>query len=332
MRRTALTLFALLALGILAPVRAQNPLPVLAVTQTGALQSAPTPVATPVATPDAVVARLMSFDRNHDGLVAVSELPERMQNVLTRGTTPKTAGALDASAIRNMALHPAVPPVAVRGVQAGHYGFSDDTELDTRLHLNGAIDDLRLAKATRDQALTIGATFMDQHDAQARNEFLATVTPLLTEAQMVAVKTVLDQALPATSGAGAAKVDVVPAFGVATRSGQPVRVVRQSAIGSLLAHMDVAADRRRPLNAAVERLEERQRLSDTSRASLLEQMRGVLSDRERDDLRAALERRPIVKQGGTVANIIFASGNALPSPPRLPAGPQQFGMRDLVLR
>jgi len=311
MRRTILTLFALLALGILSPIGAQSR---LTVAQGG--------VAVAPATPDAVVARVMSFDRNHDGIVAISELPERMRSGMVRNRAGATADALDATTIRNMALHPAVQPVAARGVQAGHYGFPDDTEFDTRLHLDGAIDDLRLAKATHDKARAIGTAFMDRHDAAAKDEFLKEVTPLLTEAQVVAVKTVLDETAPAPKGA----------FKVVPPQGQPVRVVRQSAITSLMAHMDIAAEQRRPINAAIARLDERRQFTKASRAVLLEQMRTVLTDRERDDLRAALERRPIVKQGGAPANVVFASGSALLMPPPRPVKPQQFGIRDLVLR
>jgi hypothetical protein len=322
MRRTILTLFALLALGILSPIGAQSR---LTVAQGG--------VAVAPATPDAVVARLMSFDRNHDGVVTVSELPERMQTVMVRNRAGATADALNATTIRNMALHPAVQPAAVRGVQAGTYGFPDDTEFDTRLHLDGAIDDLRLAKATHDKARAIGTAFMDRHDAAAKDEFLKEVTPLLTEAQVVAVKTVLDETAPAPKGV----MVVTPngfepgaAFKIVPPHGQPVRVVRQSAIASLMAHMDIAAEQRRPINAAVTRLDERRQFTKASRAALLEQMRTVLTDRERDDLRAALERRPIVKQGGTFTNVVFPAARLVP--PRPAAPPQQFGIRDLVLR
>jgi hypothetical protein len=38
-------------------------------------------------------------------------------------------------------------------------------------------------------------------------------------------------------------------------------------------------------------------LTDVARTALVQQMDGLLSDEERVDLRAALERRPVVKQG-----------------------------------
>ena len=58
------------------------------------------------------------------------------------------------------------------------------------------------------------------------------------------------------------------------------------------------------------------RLTDADRSELLDQMNGILTDEERDNLRAALERRPLVKagivggivQGITVADAFDARG------------------------
>jgi ferric-dicitrate binding protein FerR (iron transport regulator) len=54
--------------------------------------------------------------------------------------------------------------------------------------------------------------------------------------------------------------------------------------------------------AAVERYKTRLRLSDEGRSELLGKLTGILSREERDNMRAALERRPVVASGGiTVA-------------------------------
>jgi hypothetical protein len=46
--------------------------------------------------------------------------------------------------------------------------------------------------------------------------------------------------------------------------------------------------------AAVQRVQALLRPSDVERSELLEQLNGILSDEERDNFRAALERRPLV--------------------------------------
>jgi hypothetical protein len=48
---------------------------------------------------------------------------------------------------------------------------------------------------------------------------------------------------------------------------------------------------------AVERFRSRLRPGNEERAALMETMKGILSGEERDNLRAALERRPLVKSG-----------------------------------
>jgi hypothetical protein len=55
-------------------------------------------------------------------------------------------------------------------------------------------------------------------------------------------------------------------------------------------------------------------------------MRAVLNDEQRDDLRAALERRPIIKQGGFAGAV--ALSRVVPAPPL----PPQSKVMDLVLR
>src|SRR5438128_8455555 len=116
MRRHSLLLVTLLALGVAAPARAQ-------------VSIAVHPPPAVKATPAAVVARLMSFDLNHDGRVARSELPERMQSLLTRGDTSGDE-ALDVAEVRKLADVPARKET-VRGFQSGSYGFGDGGEFDT---------------------------------------------------------------------------------------------------------------------------------------------------------------------------------------------------------
>ena len=68
-----------------------------------------------------------------------------------------------------------------------------------------------------------------------------------------------------------------------------------------------AAQNREAL-VAIERFKARLRPGDVERSTLLAQMKGVLTDEERDNFRAALERRPLVKAGfpGIVASVAAA--------------------------
>ena len=46
-------------------------------------------------------------------------------------------------------------------------------------------------------------------------------------------------------------------------------------------------------------------MTESDRALLVERMKGILDDEQREDLRAALDRRPIVKQTGfTLVNAV----------------------------
>jgi hypothetical protein len=62
--------------------------------------------------------------------------------------------------------------------------------------------------------------------------------------------------------------------------------------------LDLEAGRNQQALAAAELFAARnlRRLTDTDRPVLLAQLGGLLNDEQRDDLRAALERRPLVKQ------------------------------------
>ncbi len=62
------------------------------------------PAVTPPVNPDIVVARLMTFDRDNDGRLVRSELPERMQNLLASDASGDQA--LDRDEIRALATAP----------------------------------------------------------------------------------------------------------------------------------------------------------------------------------------------------------------------------------
>src|SRR5688572_11115118 len=184
MRRQSLLLMTLLALGVSAPAWAQN---VTHITLPGANM-----------TPDMVVARLMSFDKNHDGKVARSELPERMQHLLTRGTVGED-GVLDRTEVRRLAETPP-PQVITAGIQPGRYGFGDGFGFDTTLHIEGAIDDLRLAGDARRKAFEIARAFQAERTSRASDDLIGTMTKLLTADQLADFRKELEgpaKAIPA---------------------------------------------------------------------------------------------------------------------------------------
>src|SRR5262249_53897374 len=51
---------------------------------------------------DQIVERLLSFDKNNDGVITKEELPERLQSLIEKGDTNKD-GALDKEEIRKLA-------------------------------------------------------------------------------------------------------------------------------------------------------------------------------------------------------------------------------------
>ena len=90
---------------------------------------------TPVS-PEMVVARMMSFDRNDDGLVSKGELPEKMQSLLVGDVTRDEA--LDGNEIRSLAAsRPAVAAATVPGFPGGGRGYTcgDQVGLSTRSHV-----------------------------------------------------------------------------------------------------------------------------------------------------------------------------------------------------
>ena len=140
----------------------------------------------PQTPPEVVVARLMSFDRNHDGRITTDELSERMQGLVGRGDRGGD-GALDAAEIRDLAVAPV--PGQARDFSSvltggGGYGFGDEVGFSSRMHIEGAIDDLRLASGRRDQALAIATAFAERHAKEALSDRVATMTPLLSEEEL----------------------------------------------------------------------------------------------------------------------------------------------------
>jgi hypothetical protein len=285
---------------------------------------------------DAMVRRVMSFDANHDGRVTREELPERMQRTLFTRSDLSKGGGLTVVDVRRLAAF-APAPTQVRGLQVGHYGFGDDNDLDTRLHIEGAIEDLRLASTTRDEALGIGRTFIDTVKAQAKSELLAAARPLLTAEQFADFKVAVDQPAPRVvmpnlvtmPRAVAPSPDPQQAEAMRAMVERMTMAARRGNLARATAKYALAPGRQRAMLSAIQKFEAHDRLTADDRSALLAQLQGILSDQDRDDLRAALERRPIVKRGGAVTNVAV---NRVVNPQQsITIVPSQFGVQNLVL-
>jgi hypothetical protein len=266
-----------------------------------------TPIETPVATTDTMVARLMSFDANHDGRVSRTELPERMQGLFVRADVSKD-GALDPEEVRRRAEQPIAQRAPI-SLQIGHYGFGDDSGFDSRLHIEGAIEDLRLAGNRREEAISIGRRFGETVKAQARADLLAVAAQVLTPEQLADFKQSVD--VPPAPALAAANVNALgkdEARAVLQAMVERARLLAsRGSLDRVAEKYPLAPDEQKTLLLAVQRFQAHDRLSDEERSVLIGQLHDVLTDQERDDLRAALERRPIVKQQGVVISGVVAA-------------------------
>jgi hypothetical protein len=217
---------------------------------------------------DALVARLMSFDRNSDGRVASDELLERLQHLMARGDADGD-GALDDREIRALTSTSPASAGTVRGFGIGQYAVGSDISLSSRAHIEGALDDLTLTESVRLQAIAISKEFLSAFNDGAVADLLKDMESLLMPEHLADFKRTLE-------GHG-----VRPAADLAAHIGRYQLAPRQNH----LAH------------AALGRLGGERRMDDRARSQLVERMKGILTEEERDDLLAALGRRPVVKVG-----------------------------------
>ena len=248
------------------------------------------------ATPDDVVTHLMSFDRDQDGKVSPSELPERMQPLIVRGDADFD-GSLDAKEVRTIALAPTAP-VTARGFHSGGYGFADEVGFSSsRSHIDGTLDDLGLPQQTRREAGAIASAFLDALEADAAANVMKDLEHVLSPAQLLEFRNALDHP------------DQNRKFVMTRQTGNVVqRLVIQSALEAQIEKFGLEQDDKRAAMAAVDQYKARLRLSDADRSALLEPMKDLLSAEQREDLQAALARRPLVKNGvmgGVVGGAVF---------------------------
>ena len=137
---------------------------------------------------------------------------------------------------------------------------------------------------------------MDGLETDATADLLNEVKPSLTTEQLIAFREVLAKGGTAVAG-----------FSVTLPQNGAVRtVVMQSAMDVQVARLSLSPAQRVQVTASIERFRSRLRPGNEERAALMETMKGILSDEERDNLRAALERRPLVKSGMPTGRTLVA--------------------------
>jgi len=288
------------------------------------------------ASADTVLARLMSFDRNDDGRLMRDELPERMHNLMARGDA-SSDGVLDHAELLRLATTPG-PQLQVRlGLQAERYGFRDGFSFeDTTSQLDNALDDLRLSASVREEADDIVWAFQTAAANRPMQDLLAEMAQVLTSEQLNDFKAAIDRqtlSVPAIRQGSATFFGATAAEAV----GKPIvtahlRMAPLQLEGYLDRYGLTSAQRGRAV-AAIGRFNARipGRWTDDERSALLEQLRDVLNDEQRDDLHAALQRRHAVKlsEGVLVAQLLDRLRETVQTAEQ-PA--DTFRIVDLVLR
>ena len=244
-------------------------------------------------TVDEVVARLMTFDQNTDGRVAIGELSERMRPLVARGDTNGDE-ALDPTEIHQLA-HAPVAQTNGFFKSSGGYSFGDDVGLSSRRHIEGALEDLRLTSDKSDRALPIVRSYIEHVENTARASLLTRMETLLSLEHFVTFSRVLDgqqhQITVRTTVAEGGRVIRMAMAGIGNLTGQ-------------LERMALPAQQNEQARAAVEEYKTRVRLgSEAERSELMARLKDVLDDEELENYNAALQRRPVVANSFAVASL-----------------------------
>ena len=267
----------------------------------------------PPTNPAIVIARLMTFDRDSDGRLVRSELPERMQNLLVADSSGDQA--LDRDEILAMAKPAPPAPVAAatvtgfRGGGGGGYTFGDQVSLSTRPHVEGALDDLRLTPIQQQQALAIVRPFMDALEADAEAVLVKELEDLIGENQLRNFTAMLERQMSGSN---------VPVMMVRRPDGSTVKMNAPRFgpdLAQIINSFGLPPERTALALAALDGFKVRIRPADRDRAVLIRQLKDVLSDEERENFDAALQRRPLVKANAMFAGASFVTGVVVPPPP-----------------
>jgi hypothetical protein len=282
MRRGLLALLALLGASSIASAQVQFVTPPGSTIETAAAAKV---------SPDDVVTRLMTFDHNNDGRVAIGELSERMRPLVARGDRNGDE-ALDRAELQALAVAPLAEPPTQTGrvfARQGGYSFGDDVGLSSKTHIEGALEDLRLASDTKERALPIIRRYVEQVEIAAMSELTSRLEALMSLEQVVTLTSALknpERQLTLRSANGEA------------------RVIRMTVGGDLkrrVEGMGLVPENNLKAQKAIDDFKLRLRLgSAADRAQLLVQLQDVLGPEEREDYGAALARRPVVANGPQV--------------------------------
>ena len=263
------------------------------------------------------------------------ELPERMHSLLARGDRGGD-GVLDRTEILRLTKSPTSHVSLAKGLEPGRYGFSDSGfDFDSSSHVDGAIDDLRLAATIRDDAHEIARTFMTGRTAAAKSDLLTAMARILTREQLDDFRGLLDRQ---TAGVPVMRQNVVSGFGAMAFEAGGRRVIvtspRDGAPGDLEGRINgyrLPPDDKRQALEALGHFSTHVpgRLNDAERTGLVERLGELLNDEQRDDLRAALARRPIVQLSNRASVQTLINSFRVPG---VQGTPDTFIMQDLVLR
>jgi len=238
--------------------------------------------ATASATVEEMVARVMSFDHDGDGVVGRGELNDRMRPLMDRGDRDGN-GALDRAEVRALA---SAPPPSLSSSVAGHYGFGDQIGFSSRAHIEGAIQDLRLDTPTRDRALSVANAFVDALETDRSSAFLASAEPWVMPEQ-------LDTLAAAVTRADATRM-------VFADRQAPGAAGTVSSARSLLNQFKLPPLHHDAMTEAIAEYAASLGVGEAERLALVRELEGVLDDEERANLRAALDRRPVVSTGAVM--------------------------------
>jgi hypothetical protein len=245
---------------------------------------------------DEVIARIMTFDQNNDGRVAIGELSERMRPMVDRGDKDGDR-ALDRAEVLALSRAPATKQFHA-GFPTSGYGFGDDSGFSSRQHIEGSLEDLRLTSDKTDRALPVIRAYLEQLEAAARANLLGQLDPVLSPEQLWDLKQTLNtppREVTLRTNVDGVHTDKVVRLKVNT---DPVRRV---------ASMGLTASIREQIRQVLDEYKLRTRLGrEADRVELLAQLQDVLSAGELEDFGAALARRPVVANGG-----VFALNDAL---------------------
>ena len=233
---------------------------------------------------DQMVARMMTFDRNGDGKVATAELPERTHILVTRGDTSGD-GALDDSEIRALTVQQLKSAGSARNLQS--YGFGDTSgSLSTRNHIHNAIEDLKLAPQTSDEARRIADLFVDRLENTARVRLRTGMAGTLSEEQLAQFER--DAFSQGTQSLG---------LFISARGGTAQMLTNGGQARLLLGRTVFTPEQLTAATAVIGTFNADLRLDDVRRSALVAELADVLTDEESNNFSAALARRPVVQTG-----------------------------------